>query len=201
MREVFMSSGLLVLQLLLCSFSTSFSTTSFSATSLNTSIGPSISTSISNLPTGFPTNIIVQAGLREEVARLWEGSPTFRAQCLKIGEHKMYRVAVVIEPSLSLTRSWRAQCVLRVYSSGFVTARVMVPLNRQLNELIPHEMEHVVEHIEGIDVKRELGKSGTGTYDTGRGQIETLRATRVGRQARQELEASRDAAVALLTRR
>ena len=107
-----MSSGLLVLQLFLCSFSTS----------------------ISNVPTGspFPTNIIVQPELRAAVAQLWEGSPTFRAQCQKIGEHQRYRVAVVIEPSLNLNRNWRAQCVLRVYSSGFVTARVMVPHSRQV---------------------------------------------------------------------
>jgi hypothetical protein len=173
-----MSSGFLVLQLILCSFSTS----------------------ISNVPTGFPTNIVVQAGLRAAVAQLWEGSPTFRAQCQKIGEQKRYRVAMVIEPTLSFSRSWRAQCVLRAYSSGFVTARVMVPLSRHLPELIPHELEHVIEHIDGLNVQHEARRSGTGAYDVGSGRIETLRALRAGRQARQELEASRDA-VALLTRR
>ena len=173
-----MSSGLLVLQLFLCS----------------------ISTSISNVPIGFPANIVVQAQLRLAIARLWEGSPTFRAQCLKIGEHKTYRVAVTIEPSLALTRSWRAQCVLRVYSSGLVAARVMVPLNRQVDELIPHELEHIVEHIDGVDVKRNAAKHGGGAYDAGRGQIETVRAVHAGRQARDEMAASREA-VALLSRR
>jgi hypothetical protein len=173
-----MSSGLLVLQLLLCS----------------------ISTSISNVPTGFPTNIVVQAELRGAVARLWESSPTFRAQCMKIGEHKRYHVALVIEPSLNLNRNWRAQCVLRAYSSGFVMAHVMVPHRREITELIPHELEHIVEHIDGIDVRREASRPGTNAYDIGNGRIETLRATRVGRQARQELEAG-EGAVALLTRR
>jgi hypothetical protein len=177
-----MSSGLLVLQLFLCSFSTSIS---------NVPTG---------LPTGFPTNIVVQAELRAAVAQLWEGSPTFRAQCQKIGEHKRYRVAVVIEPSLSLSRSFRAQCVMRAYSSGFVTARVMVPRSLHVTELIPHELEHIVEHIEGVNVKRNVNKPGRDTYDAGGGRIETVRASRVGRQARQELEASRDA-VATLTRR
>jgi hypothetical protein len=180
-----MSSGFLVLQLILCSFSTSIS---------------SFGTSTSNVPTGFPTNIVVQAGLRAAVAQLWEGSPTFRAQCQKIGEHKRYRVAMVIEPSLSVSRSWRAQCVLRSYSSGFVTARMMVPPSRQLAELIPHELEHVIEHIDGINVQHEARRHGTGAYDTGGGRVETTRAVRVGRQARQELESSSDG-VALLTRR
>lgn len=173
-----MYSGLLVLQLMLCSFSTS----------------------ISNVPTGFPTNIIVQAQLRAAVAELWEGSPTFRAQCQKIGEHRRYRVALVIEPSLNLSRNYRAQCLLRAYSSGFVTARVMVPHTRQVTELLPHELEHIIEHIEGLNVKHLSARQGTGAYDAGGGRVETVRALRVGRQARQEFEASRDA-VALLSRR
>jgi hypothetical protein len=180
-----MSSGLLVLQLLLCSFSTSIS---------NDRIGLPTS-----LPAGFPANIVVQPQLRAAVAQLWEGSPTFRAQCLKIGEQKRYRVAVVIEPSLSLTRNWRAQCVLRTYSSGLVTARVMVPYSRQVTELIPHELEHIIEHIDGLNVKREASRSGTDAYDAGGGRFETVRALRMGRQARQELESS--GAVALITRR
>jgi hypothetical protein len=173
-----MPSGLLVLQLFLCSFSTS----------------------ISNVPTGFPANVVVQPELRAAVARMWEGSPTFRAQVLKIGEHPRYRVAVTLEPALLLNRTWRAQCVLRVYSSGFVSARVMVLLNREVEELIAHELEHVIEHIEGVDVRRDLNKRGSGTYDTGHGRIETTRASRAGRQARQELEAGREA-VATLTQR
>lgn len=173
-----MSSGLLVLQLFLCSFSTS----------------------ISNVPIGFPTNIAVQRELRAAVRQLWEGSPTFRAQCQKIGEHRRYRVALVIEPSLNLHHNFRAQCVLRAYSSGIVTARVMLPHSRQLTELIPHEFEHIVEHIDGINVQHDAARLGNGAYDAGGGRVETARATRVGRQARQELEANRDA-VALLTRR
>jgi hypothetical protein len=177
-REVLMPAGLLVLQLFLCS----------------------ISTSISDVRTMLPANIVVQAELRAAVLRLWEGSPTFRAQCLKIGQQKRYRVAVVADPGLTLNRNWRAQCVLRVYTSGFVSARVMVPPGRDLDELIPHELEHVIEHIEGIDVKREAAKHRAAVYDTGNGQIETLRALKVGRQVRQELEASREA-VTTLTRR
>jgi hypothetical protein len=161
----------------------------------------SISTSISNVPTGFPPNIVVQRELRPAVAQLWAGSPTFRAQCQKIGEHPRYRVAVVIEPGLSFNRSCRAQCVMRVYSSGFVNARVMVPNDyRQLSELIPHELEHVIEHIDGVNLRRDMARYGSGTYDAGRGRIETARAMRVGRQARDEVVAG-TAAVGLLTRR
>ena len=55
----------------------------------------------------------------------------------------------------------RAQCVLKSYSSGFVNARVMVPLNRQITELIPHELEHVIEHI-GYDEGQIAQMKGEG---------------------------------------
>jgi hypothetical protein len=182
-REVFMSSGFLLLHLFLWSFSTS------------------ISNAPSELPTDFPSNIVIQPELRATVVRLWSGSPTFRAQCLKIGAHDRYRVAVVLEPALTLNRNnCRAQCVMRIYTSGFVSARVSLPSSRDLEELIPHELEHVVEHIDGVDVRRDVRRHGTGTYDAGRGRIETVRATRAGRQARAELEAD-TRTVTLLTRR
>jgi hypothetical protein len=187
-----MSSGLLLLHLFLWSFSTSISNAPSAPSRAAREAAP--------FPIDFPANIIVQPELRATVARLWQGSPTFRAQCKKIGEHARYRVSVVLEPSLAATRSCRAQCVLRVYSSGFVMARVMVPDGRNLDELIPHEFEHVVEHIEGVDLKRAMTTHGTGAYDAGRGRIETVRATRAGRQARDELEAG-TRTLALLTRR
>jgi hypothetical protein len=205
-----MSSGFVLLHLLLWSFSTSISNAPGdpSSTALVTQSGsptavvasPDTGAEQPALPIGFPRNIIIEKELRATVVRLWASSPTFRAQCQKIGEHRLYRVVVVRDPTLSLYRDCRAQCVLRVYSSGFVVARVTVPSGKHLDELIPHELEHVVEHIEGVDVARNVRKYGAGAYDAGRGRIETVRAMRAGRQARAEL-APETRTVALLTRR
>jgi hypothetical protein len=182
-----MSSGFLLLHLFLWSFSTSIS-------NAHSDIGARV-----GLPIGFPSNIIVQPELHGAVSHLWAGSPTFRAQAATIGAQRRYRVAVMLDPALEVTRTSRAMCVMRVYSTGLVTARVTVPSGRQLDELIPHELEHVIEHIEGIDVRRNVGKHGTGAYDAGRGRVETVRATRVGRRARDEV--AEGSAVAVLTRR
>jgi hypothetical protein len=197
-----MPSELLLLHLFLWSFSTSISNAqNIPSASVSSTVPSTLSVTVSaTFPIGFPNNIVVQPELRETVARLWAGSPTFRAQCLKIGERSLYRVAVVVEPSISLNRNCRAQCVLRVYSTGFVMARVMVPKSRELPELIAHELEHIVEHIEGVDVARNVSRFGAGAYDAGRGRIETVRAIQAGRQVRDELVAG-TRAVALLTRR
>jgi hypothetical protein len=176
-----MSPGVVVLQLQLCLWS------------FNTSIA-------SNVPPGFPANIIVQQELRSAVAQLWRGSATFREQCLKIGRHPRYRVAITTVPELSLSRTMRARCVLSAYSSGYVSARVMVPVTRQVLELIPHELEHVVEHVEGVDVRR-ASRFGAGAYDAGQGQIETMRAVRAGRQVRDEVGGAAATPVALASRR
>jgi hypothetical protein len=202
MREAVMPSELLLLHLFLWSFSTSISNVhNIPSSTVSSTVPSTLSATVSaTLPIGFPKNIVVQPELRETVARLWAGSPTFRAQCLKIGERSLYRVAVVIEPKISLNRNCRAQCVLRVYSTGYVMARVMVPKNHELPELIPHELEHIVEHIDGVDVTRNVRKYGAGAFDAGRGLIETVRAIHAGRQARDELDAG-TRAVALLTRR
>jgi hypothetical protein len=179
-----MASGILLLQLFFWSFSTSIS-----------------NDAQSRLPTDFPSNIVVQPELHQAVARLWAASPTFRAQCAKIGAQKRYRVAVMLDPVLAVNRSCRAQCVLRVYSTGLVTARVTVPHpGRNVDELIPHELEHVIEHIDGIDVTRDVRRYGTGAYDAGRGRVETVRATRVGRQVKAEVYAGMRA-VTVVTRR
>jgi hypothetical protein len=205
-----MSSGFLLLHLFLWSFSTSISNdpSDQPPATLAERSGAQVPHDVPldapaeppALPTGFPKNIVVQPELRATIVRLWAGSPTFRAQCLKIGAKSLYRVAVTLDPVLALNSNYRAQCTLRVYSTGFVSARVTIPSSRDLDELIAHELEHIVEHIEGVDVRRNLSRSGTGAWDAGRGRIETVRATRAGRQVRDELLAE-TRTLALLTRR
>ena len=146
-----MSSGFLLLHLFLWSFSTSISNGPTDLTSA-ARVEPSASHDArdgsfdtrSQLPLDFPTNIVVQQELREAVSRLWAGSATFRAQCLKIGERRLYRVAVMLDPVLSLNgalpRAMRAARLLVGLRDG---AHHGAPPGRLLDELIPHELEHV----------------------------------------------------------
>lgn len=138
----------------------------------------------------LPQNIWIHPDLRATVARLWESSPTFRAQVQRIGEQRLYLVNVTIDPKLSVDRWCRAQCVMRVYTSGLVIASVTVPDSPRLNtELIPHEFEHVIERIDGVNLRNAALTSGSGAYALGDGRIETERARRVGRRAHQETQA------------
>jgi hypothetical protein len=150
----------------------------------------------SSLSADLPANIWVQPALREAVAQLWQGSPTFRAQCRKIGAARGYLVHVMIDAA-AITRPYhRAQCVMRVYTTGVVIARVTLPNHRQLTELIPHEFEHICERIDGVNLKRDAALHVPGIYEIGEGRIETDRAIQAGRQADAEMQT-----VTTLTRR
>jgi hypothetical protein len=135
----------------------------------------------------WPKNIWVQSSLRDTMRSLWHHSPTFRAQCLKIGEHRRYHVQIVMDAALVLQRRCRAQCTLRTFSSGLVMARIAVPDKHELTELIPHEIEHVLEHIEGVDLRRNLVTGGHGVYEAGDGRLESARAISAGRKVRAEM--------------
>jgi len=138
----------------------------------------------------LPANIWIHPDLRTTVARLWEGSPTFRAQCERIRQHPHYMVNITIDPRLTNDRYCRAQCVMRVYSSGLVIASITVPDMPHLNaELIPHEFEHVIERIDGINLRVAAAQHRPGVFSLNDGRIETERAKRVGKQAYQEVQA------------
>jgi hypothetical protein len=144
-------------------------------------------------------NLWVQEELRSTVDRLWRDSPTFQAQVVKIGRSHMLHVALTIDMSLRFDRGCRAQCTMRTFASGLTLARVNLPMavSGALDELIPHELEHICERIDGIDVTAAAYAGRAGFWVVGDGRIETGRAIRAGERARAELHQ----ATTVLTRR
>jgi len=143
------------------------------------------------LPPDFPTKIWVQPALRELVSQMWLESPTFRRQGLRVQATDKIQVQLRIDPGLVDNPSHRAMCELRTYSSGAIIARLSVgPV--KITELIGHEMEHVIERLDGVQVERETrhGKPGIYEMDRFRQRYETDRAIRVGRQVMAEMSQS-----------
>ncbi len=140
------------------------------------------------LPPDFPTKIWVQPMLRELVSQMWRTSPTFRRQALRVQETPAIQVQLRLDPALADHRDHRAICELRMYTGGAIIARLAIAPVR-MPELIGHEMEHVIERLDGIRVERESREHKTGFYviDSYRGSYETDRAIRVGRQVMAEM--------------
>jgi hypothetical protein len=142
-----------------------------------------------DLPPDFPTKIWVQSNLRETVSRMWAASPTFRRQCLRVQRAGAVQVQLRLDPQLANDPEHRATCELRLYTSGGIIARVKVAPERT-TELIAHEMEHVCERLDGINVEEEARAHRPGYYRMDAEQhwsYETDRAIRVGRQVMAEV--------------
>lgn len=134
-------------------------------------------------------NIWMTRDLTAIVDELWRDSPTFRAQCARIGRARPgLQVAMAIDPWLRLSFNTRATATIRRYSSGFTFVRVSLPVERsELEELIPHELEHIIEYLEGIDLTGAAQTNRGGYYLTSDRRVETDRAIAMGRRVRREL--------------
>jgi hypothetical protein len=135
------------------------------------------------------------------VADLCRRSSTFRRQVARLSDEDGLVVTVeqMVIPS---TSPWRAQSAIARVGGHVRTADVQVPAgdSRLVAEMMAHEFEHILEQLDGIDLKQWVGHSGVWRTGTGSGDepIETERARQVGRLVAGEYVA---AAAAMTARR
>jgi hypothetical protein len=116
------------------------------------------------------------------VAAGWEHSATFRKQCQRLAEAH----AIVILSAFTLPKAKSAKARISVTSDGSVIARVDVPLNARTLELVAHELEHVLEQVDGVNlaIQAALSRSLTLPSDVAvrlpGGEFETRRAIEAG---------------------
>src|SRR5688572_5884552 len=127
---------------------------------------------------GLPPNVELSHDLRHVLQRLKVRSPTFRTQCDRLADARNLRVIVKVD--VSIPRRCRAFTIIRRYGHQ-IRADVHVPPGRGLTELIAHEFEHVLEQVEGVDLRLLARTRGSGVREVERELFETERAVRVGR--------------------
>jgi hypothetical protein len=124
--------------------------------------------------------------LRGVVADLCRRSPTFRRQVARLTDADGLTVTVqrLVVPPTSASL-WRAQTMITRVGGRVRSADVQVPAGdaRLVAELIAHEFEHILEQLDGVDLRRWLGRSGVRRVGADRegSPIETERAHEVGR--------------------
>jgi hypothetical protein len=74
-----------------------------------------------------------------------------------------------------------------------IRAEVNVPPGRDYAELVAHEFEHVIEQIEGLDLRRMSKTRGARVWEVERGWFESGRAVDAGRAVTAEVYHSRHA--------
>ena len=91
--------------------------------------------------------------------------------------------------AVSAVAASRCRAFTIVHRRGYaVRAQVHLPPSRSLTELVGHEFEHLIEQIEGLDLKRLARVKGSGVHE-GEGRVfETDRAQMAGRVVADEVD-------------
>jgi hypothetical protein len=140
----------------------------------------------------LPPNFVVPASYRPVIESMLRQSATFRRQCLRIANAPLLTVTLRLGTSQRY-RSARAQTHIVTRAGGRRDATVdIVPLNDDV-ELIAHEIEHVVEQLDNVDLPSKAAVAGSGVrVCAGHESVfETIRAVRVGLRVAQEVRARR----------
>ena len=99
----------------------------------------------------MPSNVDIPRDLERMLERIYDRSPAFRAQCERIASAGNLRVKIRIDTSIP-SRCRAFTIVQRRGRSIF--ADVHLPPTSSLIELVAHEFEHLLEQIEGLDLRR-----------------------------------------------
>jgi hypothetical protein len=138
-----------------------------------------------SMPAGPPT-LIASADIRQLAAEMWQGSPTFRRQSARLAAAPGLQITIRQGvPKRDATT--RAETTCRRAAGVLVHADVWIPYGIEAYELLAHELEHVIEQLDELDLPALERQSGSGVWASTRGQFETVRATAVGRIVAREM--------------
>ena len=150
-------------------------------------VAPGTPSSTARIPSyvwPLPANLIVADIVRPLVSSMWRQSPTFRRQCARLAEHPDVIVRLEIARAVQDTRGARS-AITRL--NGELNAGVEIELRKPelYIEHIAHELEHVLEQVDGTDLARLARQRVDGVMEFG-GSFETARARAVGRIVAQQ---------------
>lgn len=139
--------------------------------------------------TALPPNLEFPEKLQPTLERMWRYSPTFRRQCARLAAAPEVRV-VLATSKLPVQYRGEAYAITHIRSSGPTGMHAEIWLGfERLEESIAHELEHIIERIDGVDVARLAERRIDGVARLGQA-FETVRAKHMGRAVADELQSS-----------
>lgn len=139
----------------------------------------------------LPSNLRTTPPYRQILQSMVRLSPTFRRQCVRIAGEP--RLTILLHPATALwTRGARALTNIARQPDGAMGATIGIGPQQDEVELIAHELEHVIEQLDRVDLASlaALADTGVRLIDPDRFTFETTRATRVGLTVAQEVRAA-----------
>jgi hypothetical protein len=104
-------------------------------------------------PQGPPANLWAGA-FQTLVDHMWQASPTFRRQSARLGTAPALTVTVRAE-SVRTRSDIRAFTIMRREKATLVAAGINLLAVADAVELIAHEIEHVIEQLDGVELRHD----------------------------------------------
>jgi hypothetical protein len=142
-------------------------------------------------PFAIPANIKLLHDIELAMQSIYERSPSFRTQLARIADAPQLRVTIQIDPSIP----GRCRAFTRMHRRGrTIRAEVHIPPSSDHAELLAHELEHILEQIEGLDLYALAQIRNSGVWALDDAVFETDRAQAAGRTVQAETRRKRSPA-------
>jgi hypothetical protein len=145
----------------------------------------------------IPANLHLSRDLQPRFNAMLAASPTFRSQCQRLADQTDLYVRIIVDPRLT-DGPIRARSVISRLRSGAVVAFVSIGASPDPAEWLAHEIEHVIEQLEGVRLQA-LAAMNQNVWRTSRDTFETDRAIRAGRAVLDEVRGAERLAAGLAT--
>ena len=126
----------------------------------------------------IPSNLTVPSTFQATVAQMLERSPMFRRQCLRLAAAP--HLTIVVRMRHPFAPGPRARTQISRADRNTLVATVEINPLFDFTELLAHELEHVIEQLDGIDLAAKSAVTQSGVRTCVDGTFETTRAVRVG---------------------
>jgi hypothetical protein len=133
----------------------------------------------------LPPNLTFSHLFRQRLEAMLERSHNFRRQCLRIAQTPGLSVRLANARSVS-SNGPRAVTEIATTPDGRRAASISIRTLDNVIELIAHELEHVIEQLDGVNLRARSAVEGSGVWSCGDGSFETTRAVRIGRAVARE---------------
>lgn len=136
-------------------------------------------------PSWPPANLQVESAFRLVVEHMWQASPTFRQQCQRLASGPSLLVTVSREDPSTVPSFANAWTTLTFKESRPVKAQIHIKAGSNAAELIAHELEHVLEQLDQVNLQAQAGNGAI--WKNGKASFETRRAIEAGRRVAREI--------------
>jgi hypothetical protein len=162
-------------------------TVDFAITALREYVGDAVRDTV---VTELPSNVRVPSFYRPLIRTMLDRSPMFRRQCARIAGAS--DLIVTIERNDATTPWTRARTRIGRTSDRRLLAAVQIAGLEDFFELVGHEFEHIIEHLDGVDLSSRVHvpDSGVSRGVAEADAFETVRAKRIGLMVAAEVRRS-----------